>query len=120
MLLFCHTHILLVLLFILDRLIGTLLENAYRNAPQGDIKTFTHSITNPVENIFIYGSSRAVHGYDTRIFTDSLGLSCFNCGRENSNILYHTVILQEMLKKHSPEIIINRNLADGPARARGV
>ena len=52
--LFKKISILLVLLFILDRLIGTLLENAYRNAPQGDIKTFTHSITNPVENIFIY------------------------------------------------------------------
>ena len=104
--LFKKISILLVLLFILDRLIGTLLENAYKNAPQGDIKTFTHSITNPVENIFIYGSSRAVHGYDTRIFTDSLRLSCFSCGRENSNILYHTVILQEMLKKHSPEIIV--------------
>ena len=98
--------LLLVLLFTLDQLIGTLLENAYKNAPQGDIKTFTHSITNPVENIFIYGSSRAVHGYNTRIFTDSLQLSCFNCGRENSNILYHTVILKEMLEKHSPEIIV--------------
>ena len=104
--LFKKICILFVLLFVLDWLIGTFLENAYKNAPQGDIKTFTHSITNPVENIFIYGSSRAVHGYDTRIFTDSLQLSCFNCGRENSNILYHTVILEEMLKKHSPEIIV--------------
>ena len=50
--------ILLAVLFVLDRLIGTLLENAYQNAPQGDIKVFAHSITNPVEDIFIYGSSR--------------------------------------------------------------
>src|SRR4051794_8273958 len=97
--------ILLVLLFITDRIIGTLLENAYKNAPQGDIKTFAHSITDPTEDIFIYGSSRAVHGYDTKVFADSLGLSCFNSGRENSNILYHTSILDEMLKKHKPKVV---------------
>ena len=98
--------ILLAILFILDRIIGTLLENAYQNAPQGDIKVFAHSITNPSEDIFIYGSSRAVHGYDTRVFTDTLNLSCFNSGRENSNILYHATILKEMLKKHNPKIVV--------------
>ncbi len=98
--------ILLILLFVFDRIIGTWIENAYKNAPQGDIKTFAHSITDPTEDIYIYGSSRAVHGYDTQIFTDSLGLSCFNSGRENSNILYHDAILGEMLKKHKPKIIV--------------
>ena len=98
--------ILLVLLFVFDRIIGTLLENAYQNAPQGDIKTFAHSITDPTEDIFIYGSSRAVHGYDPKIFMDSLRLSCFNSGRENSNILYHSAILKEMLKKHTPKIVV--------------
>ncbi|HEY2728023.1 MAG TPA: hypothetical protein VGI61_12675 [Parafilimonas sp.] len=104
--LFKKLLILLVLLFVFDRIIGTLLENAYQNAPQGDIKTFAHSITNPTEDIFIYGSSRAVHGYDPQIFTDTLGLTCFNSGRENSNILYHSAILKEMLKKHTPKIVV--------------
>src|SRR5205809_1548167 len=104
--LFKKLCILLLLLFVFDRIIGTLIENAYKNAPQGDIKTFAHSITNPSEDIYIYGSSRAVHGYDTRVFADSLGLSCFNSGRENSNILYHSAILKEMLKKHTPEIVV--------------
>src|SRR6516225_86407 len=98
--------ILLVLVFIGDRVVGTLLENAYKKAPLGNIKTFAHSITDPKEDIFIYGSSRAVHGYDTRVFTDTLGLSCFNSGRENSNILYHTSILDEMLKKHKPKVVV--------------
>jgi hypothetical protein len=104
--LFKKVLILFVILFACDRLIGTWLENAYKNAPQGDIKTFAHSITDPSEDIFIYGSSRAVHGYDPDIFTDSLGLSCFNSGRENSNILYHSAILKEMLKKHRPKIVV--------------
>jgi len=88
--------ILLILLFAFDRGVGTLIETAYNNAPQGDITTFAHSITDPTEDIYIYGSSRAVHGYDCQIFTDSLGYSCFNSGRENSTILYHNTILDEM------------------------
>jgi hypothetical protein len=98
--------ILVILFFIVDRLLGTWIEHAYNNVPQGDVKTFSHSITNPTEDIFIYGSSRAVHGYDCRAFTNVLGYSCFNNGRENSNILYHNAILNEMLKKHTPKIII--------------
>ena len=104
--LFKKLLILFILLFAFDRIIGTLLENAYKHAPQGDIQTFAHSITNPSEDIFIYGSSRAVHGYDTKIFTDSLGLTCFNSGRENSNILYHSSILKEMMRKHTPKIVV--------------
>ena len=98
--------ILLILLFAFDRGVGTLIEKAYNNAPQGDITTFAHSINDPEEDIFIYGSSRAVHGYDCEVFTDSLGYSCFNSGRENSTILYHNTILHEMLKKHTPKIVV--------------
>src|SRR5258706_7891835 len=98
--------ILIILFFIVDRLLGTWIEHAYNNVPQGDVKTFSHSITNPTEDIFIYGSSRAVHGYDCRAFANDLEYSCFNNGRENSNILYHNAILNEMLKKHIPKIII--------------
>src|SRR5436190_5167593 len=98
--------ILLVLFFIVDRLLGTWIQYAYNNVPQGDIKTFAHCITDSSEDIFIYGSSRAVHAYDCAEFTSVLGYSCFNNGRENSNILYHNAILNEMLKKHKPRIII--------------
>ena len=98
--------ILLILLFIFDRVIGTIIENAYNNAPEGDVNTFAHSINHPTEDIYIYGSSRAVHGYDCKVFTDSLGYSCFNNGRENSTILYHNTILNEMLKKHTPRVVI--------------
>src|SRR5258707_14003174 len=98
--------ILLLLVFISDRIIGTLIEITYNNAPQGDMATFAHSINNPTEDIFIYGSSRAVHGYDCKILTDTLGYSCFNSGRENSTILYHNTILKEMLQKHTPKIVV--------------
>lgn len=101
-----NLFILIVLFFIVDRLLGLWLQYQFNKVPQGDIKTFTHSITNPSEDIFIYGSSRAMHGYDCAIFKNVLGYSCFNNGKENSTILYHNLVLDEMLKKHIPKIII--------------
>jgi hypothetical protein len=98
--------ILIVLFFIVDRLLGKWLEHRFNTVPQGDIKTFAHSITNPSEDISIYGSSRAMHGYDCSVFSNVLNYSCFNNGKENSTILYHDLILNEMLKKHVPKIII--------------
>jgi hypothetical protein len=101
-----NLFILIVLFFIVDRLFGLWLQHKFNTVPQGDIKTFAHSITNPSEDIFIYGSSRAMHGYDCSEFTKVLGYSCFNNGKENSTILYHYMIVNEMLKKHTPKIII--------------
>lgn len=98
--------ILVVLFFIVDRLLGLWLQHRFKTVSQGDIKTFAHSITNPTEDIYIYGSSRALHGYDCNAFTKILGFSCFNNGKQNSTILYHEMILKEMLKKHIPKIII--------------
>ena len=103
---FKSLFILIVFFFIVDRLLGLWIQHKFETAPQGDIKTFAHSITNPTEDIFIYGSSRAMHGYDCRTFSNVLNYSCFDNGRENSTILYHDLILNEMLKKHVPKIII--------------
>lgn len=98
--------LLLVLCFLVDRGVGTIVERLYNQVPQGDIKTFSHTLNKPKEDIFLFGSSRVVHGYDTRVFTDTLGLTCFNSARENSTILYHTAILGAVLKKHKPKVIV--------------
>ncbi len=98
--------IFLGVLFLADRITGTIIEFLYNHNPQGDIKTFSHSINNPKEDVMIYGSSRAVHTYDCKIFRDSLNMSAFNNGRENSNILYHSSVLPWALEKHIPKIIV--------------
>ncbi len=96
----------LMIMFFVDRGVGTAIEFLYNKKPEGDIKTFSHSINNPKEDVMIYGSSRGVHGYVSKVFSDSLGLSTYNCSRENSLILYHTTIFNWALKKHVPKIVI--------------
>lgn len=95
-----------VLLFLLDRGIGSLLQYLYNKNPPPDIKAFNHVINSPTEDVFIFGSSKVAHGYVSDIFADTLGLSCFNAGREQTNILYADVVMNEMLRKHSPKIVI--------------
>lgn len=98
--------IFLVLLFACDRIFGTIVESLYNMRPQGDIANFRHSVKDPKEDIVVYGSSRGVHTYVTELFTDSFGLSCFNSSRQNSNILYHSVIMPMSISKYKPKLIV--------------
>jgi hypothetical protein len=99
--------ILLAIMFVVDRVVGSVIEYYFTNEPMGDAASFSHAINNPQEDLLIYGSSRAVHTYDPRIFTDSLGLSCYNCGREATNVIYHAAILPAAITPaHKPKAII--------------
>ncbi|HRI22040.1 MAG TPA: hypothetical protein PLA68_13855 [Panacibacter sp.] len=99
--------ILLVIMFIVDRGLGSIIEYYFQNEPLGDDAAFSHAINDPQEDILIYGSSRAVHTYDPKIFTDTLGVSCYNCGRNSSNVIYHSAILPAALEgSHKPKAII--------------
>ncbi len=99
--------ILLVIMIIVDRGLGSILQYYFENEPLGDAASFAHAINDPKEDILIYGSSRAVHTYDTRIFTDSLHLSTYNCGRNGSNVIYGSAILPGALDGSKlPKLII--------------
>src|SRR5215471_5832644 len=105
--LFKKLLILLLIMFIVDRGVGSIIEYYFDHEPMGDAASFSHAINDPQEDILIYGSSRAVHTYDPRIFTDSLHLSCYNCGREATNVIYHSAILPAALNgTHTPKAII--------------
>lgn len=98
--------ILAVLLFVFDRGIGLFLQYLYEKDPPPDIKAFNHVMNKPREDVYIFGSSKAVHGYVSNLFADTLGLTCFNAGREQTNILYADVVMSEMLRRHSPKLVI--------------
>jgi hypothetical protein len=99
--------ILLAIMFVVDRGLGSIIQYYFENEPLGDAAAFAHAINNPTEDVLIYGSSRAVHTYDTKIITDSLGLSAYNCGRNGSNVVYGSAILPGALEgSHKPKLII--------------
>ena len=100
--------ILLVIMFAIDRVGGALMAYYFEKEPLGDAAAFSHAIENPKEDILIYGSSRALHTYDPRVFRQSTGMSCFNCGRNASTIIYHSAIISSALNQpdHKPKAII--------------
>ena len=59
--------ILLVVMFIVDRGLGSIIEYYFQNEPLGDAASFAHAINDPQEEVLIYGASRAVHTYDTKL-----------------------------------------------------
>ncbi len=104
---FKKLFILLAVMFIVDRGLGSIIEYYFQNEPLGDAASFAHAINDPQEEVLIYGASRAVHTYDTKVITDSLGLSAYNCGRNGSNIIYGSAILPGALEgTHEHKLII--------------
>lgn len=94
------------LLFILDRGIGKLLKNFYFKQQSGYDFLTTYSIEKTTADILIFGSSRAVNIFNTTIFSERMGLSCFNVGRYGEPIFYHYAVLQAVLKRYTPKIIL--------------
>ncbi len=100
--------ILLAIMFVIDRTGGAAMAYFFEKEPLGDAAAFSHAIESPKEDILVYGSSRALHTYDPRVFQQTTGMSCFNCGRNASTIIYHSAIISSALNQpdHKPKAII--------------
>lgn len=58
------------------------------------------------DDVLVFGSSRAVHHYNSSMIEDSLGLSCYNCGDDGSGIILSYGRLLMIKERHQPKIII--------------
>ena len=56
--------------------------------------------------LLVFGSSRAYRHYDTRVLSDSLQLSAYNCGQSAQSFIHNYVLLEELLKRYQPKMII--------------
>jgi len=95
-----------ILLYITDKGLGSILRYYYFTQESGADYRTTYALEKTVADIIIFGSSRAIHHYMPQIFESELYLSCYNAGRDDNFILYHTAILSGILKRYKPRIII--------------
>lgn len=58
------------------------------------------------EEVLIFGSSRAFHHYNPQIISDSLKLSCYNCGQDGNGIILNYGRLLLIKKRYQPKVII--------------
>lgn len=98
--------VLLVILTVCDFLIGKAGSFLVEHAKGGDTQR-RHFIANKTsEEILIFGSSRAIHHYDSNILEDSLGHSVYNCGFEGNGILCAYGFYRMIAHRYNPKVII--------------
>lgn len=90
----------------LDFSIGSFCKSQFFSRTHGQLYRMTYSIDSTREDILLFGSSRSNHHYLPNIFEDSLNLSCYNTGKEGCFIYYQLAVLNSVIKRYSPKIIV--------------
>ncbi|MEO6814427.1 MAG: hypothetical protein ABI172_10885, partial [Ginsengibacter sp.] len=96
----------LIIIFLLDYSIGSLLRYFYFKQSSGLLYRTTYAMDSTRAEVVIFGSSTANHHYYPKLFEDRLQMSAYNAGRDGNGIFYHTSILKCILKRYSPKIAI--------------
>ena len=94
------------LMAFVDFLVGVSCRFLQTHAKGGDTGRMMYIADNMKEELLIFGSSRAIHHYDPRILEDSLGLSCYNCGRDGNGIIFSYGMYRLFRNRHKPRLII--------------
>lgn len=105
--LFKNGLLLLLIVFLADRGIGFGLAYFYENEKQGDNSKTTYALTGKIkEDVLVFGSSRAAHHYVSDLIEKTLGLTCYNVGRDGMKLSYYHVLLKSILSYHKPKMIV--------------
>jgi hypothetical protein len=95
------------LLVITDQVVGLILRKLYFQEKIGQNYALNYGLINCKAEILIFGSSRAVYHYDSRIISDRLHMSCYNAGMNGG----HSIILPDaqikvITNRYLPRVII--------------
>ena len=93
-------------LIVVDRALGMVFSYMGNHAKGGYIGHHKYVTDKTNEDILIFGSSRAIHHYNPQIITDSLGLTCYNCGQDGNGIVMQYGRWKMLSKHHLPKVII--------------
>lgn len=100
-----------ILLFIsivgaIDVFAGKLLNRIQDECTGGDDGRIRYICQQDTSDLLIFGSSRAHYHYVPKVFTDTLDMSCFNCGQNGMGVIYFYGLLQLICKSHTPKMVI--------------
>lgn len=98
--------IFLVIIIIIDIIAGLLFPFLVSNAKGGDNWRNNYICNDTREDVLIFGSSRAIHHYNPSIISDSLNMSCYNCGQDGNGIILNYARYNLILQRYTPKIII--------------
>lgn len=99
----------LVLFFLMgltDIVLGSFFDYSLKKATMTDFGRDNHISNVGQEDLLVFGSSRAVHHYNSHILKDSLGIDCYNCGEDGQGIILNYGRLLMEKQRHTPKIVI--------------
>ena len=101
-------RIFILFLFVVavDLSFGGLFSHLAYCAKGGNTGRINYIVNETDEDIIVLGSSRAERHYNPKIFQDSLGLTCYNCGQSGMGIISNYGIMELILHHHTPRLII--------------
>lgn len=112
--------ILLILLIVAgcDLLVGSVTGRLIKGVPDAGLNqtNTAQALFKEKTDVLILGSSRANHSFDSRIITDSTGMSCYNAGRDGMGIAYDACVLKAYLERRQPKVVvldITESMIDG-------
>jgi hypothetical protein len=97
---------LLLMVFIADRCIGTLLNHYYFRQTSGALYRTTVAMEQTGAKVLVLGSSRANHHYYPVFFEERLKQSFYNTGRDATSIFYDQIITKAVLKRYRPKLMV--------------
>ena len=98
--------LLFFLLAALDYAVGIGMDYVSSHITTGEAGRDNFITDSVMSDVLIMGSSRAVHHYNARLLSDSLGLSCYNCGEGACGIIMAYARLTMLMERHVPQHII--------------
>lgn len=100
------TVLFLLLLFIIDCVAGKTFTYMVAHAKGGDNGRNNYICNQVNADILVFGSSRAIHHYNPKIISDSLGMTCYNCGQDGNGSILNFGRLQMIFQRYHPKMII--------------
>lgn len=100
--------IILLIVIGFDLLVGAVSGKLIKEVPDvGVNQTNTaQALFSREADVLILGSSRANHSFDCRVLEDSLGMSCYNAGRDGQNMAYDAMVFFTYIERHLPKVVI--------------
>ncbi|NVO08517.1 MAG: hypothetical protein HXX16_01015 [Bacteroidales bacterium] len=94
------------IIIVSDQVIGLILRKLYFNQKEGSNRALNYTFKECKSDILVFGASQALHNYDSRIITDSLGLTCFDAGQDGGHsILLQYAQIKVIAERYSPRLI---------------
>ena len=96
----------IALVIVADIIVGKTLKYFYKRQSSGWEYATRYSAEETKADVLVFGASRAQQQYIPTYFEDTLHLTSYNVGRDGTSFFYHYAMLQAVLKRYTPKVIV--------------